>query len=71
MTATVCSCGHRLAIHEFPCACRGGVSYPDEVVACGCFQLHEYQDIAADREQLEAARATLGHAHLNRMESEL
>lgn len=48
----VCVCGHRLAIHEYPMACKGGVSFPDETVACDCRRDIPYEGIDADRKLL-------------------
>lgn len=47
--ATVCSCGHRLAIHSPYVTCRGGVSYPDETVECLCSVRYDFERIMADR----------------------
>lgn len=47
--ATVCSCGHRLAIHSPYWMCHGGVSYPDETVECLCSVRYDFERIMADR----------------------
>lgn len=53
----MCSCGHRLGIHQYPYACKGGVSYPDEMVGCDCFHYYEYEVIAQDRAALAEENA--------------
>lgn len=46
----VCSCGHRLGIHEFPGRCKGAVQWPDDnVTRCECEHDYTYEQIAADR----------------------
>lgn len=49
----VCDCGHRLGIHEFPLACNGAISFPDDQVRCDCARDLPFLAIMADRKLLE------------------
>jgi hypothetical protein len=55
MIARVCSCGHRLGIHEYPARCNGAVSWPDDnVTRCECWHSFTWEEIKPDRDLLES-----------------
>lgn len=45
----ICHCGHVLAIHEFPMACRGAICYQDDEVRCDCHADYSWEQISKDR----------------------
>jgi hypothetical protein len=54
---TVCGCGHRLAIHEYPMMCRGAFAGQDDQAPCDCHRNIEFDKISADRTLLKAEQS--------------